>query len=570
MQRGNRVKVFTLNSNITALNTIRLLNQNQALENQITERLSSGLRINRASDDAAGLAIAATLNADVRVLNRAVLNINDGISLLNIADGAFNVITQILTRGAELAEQAANGVYNATQKQPLQDEMNALLAEIDRISETTHFNQLKLLAGRDPRAADKFAIIQGLKSSWLQQSEQLIAAHFGLSGDGATLRVVLEDSIPQYLASVSGQVAFDGKIINQQLNIDISDFIPATLPNGGTSPYYNDRIIAHEMVHAIMGRTMNFAALPEWFSEGAAEFIHGADERLLVDIILNGGQGSGGEDAVANEIDLHWTGSSLQYSTGYAAVRYLHDRIKNAGGNGIIDIMTYLSTNQNDDLDDALTNIANGSYAGGLSGANSFYEDFKTNGNGSLYIQSMNLANADTGAIGGFDADGGPVRNAEDVIPDTINFLEDPLTGFVTIFPEINMDSGQIVFAVGKKGSDTLEIILTSASTDSLNLNNIDIINNAGTALDKFKDALHLIAAERGKIGGVHSRFEAAQNNLRVMAENLKSAESRIMDADVAEEAAKLVSAQIRKRAATAILAQANANQQQVLSLIGT
>lgn len=560
--------MLNLRTNITALSTIRLLNQSQAAENQASERLSSGLRINRAGDDAAGLAIAATLNADVRILNRAVLNVNDGISLLNIADGSFNVITQILTRGAELAEQAANGAYNDDQRRPLQIEMDALLDEIDRIAETTKFNQRQLLSGSDPDAADKLAVITGLQSSWLQQSEQLISTHYGLSGDGAPLTVVLEDNIPAYLASVSGQGDGTGKVINQQLNIDMSDFVPATLPNGGTAPYYDDRIIAHEMVHAVMGRTMNFTALPLWFSEGAAEFIHGADERVISDIINNGGVGTGGEDAVANEIDQVWTGSSLQYSSGYTAVRYLHDRIKTAGGNGIIDIMTYLEANQNDDLDDALQNIANGAYVGGVSGANSFYEDFKTNGNGSIYIQAMNLLNADTGAIGGADADGGAVKDAEDAVPDVVNLTTDPLAGFAETFPDIDDDNGQIVFAVGKHGSDTIEINLASASTQSLNVTNIDLIDNATAALDKFKNALAVIAQERGKIGGVYSRLEAASSNLQVMSENLKAAESRIMDADVAVEAAKLISSQILKQAGTAILAQANQNQSLVLDLI--
>ena len=560
--------MLSINSNITAVGITRQFNQSQNAENQATERLSSGLRINRARDDAAGLAIAATLNADVRVLNRAVLNINDGISALNIADGAYVVLTQILTRGAELAEQAANGIYDDNQKRPLQIEMDALLEEIDRIAETTKFNQKQLLSGSDPEAADKLAIIQGLQTSWLQQSEQLITTHYGLTGDGAPLTVVLEDNIPQYLASVSGQVDVDGKVINQQLNIDISDFVPATLPNGGTAPYFDDRIIAHEMVHAVMGRTMNFAALPVWFSEGAAEFIHGADERIASDIFFNGGAGTGGEDAVANEVDQVWTGSSLQYSAGYAAVRYLHDRIKTAGGNGIIDIMTYLNTNQNDDLDDALQNIANGAYAGGVSGANSFYEDFKTNGNGSAFIQTMNLANADTGAIGGLDADGGAIRDEGSVIPDTANLTTDPLTGFTEIFPQIDSDNGQIVFAVGKRGSDTITIDLSSASTSTLNVTGIDLINRAAIALDKFQNALDVIAKERGKIGGIYSRLETAQNNIKVMAENFKAAESRIMDADVAEEAAKLLSSQIRKQAGVAMLAQANANQQQVLSLL--
>ncbi len=111
------------------------------------ERLSSGLRINRASDDAAGLAIAENLKADARVASVAMRNANDGISIIAITDGAISQITNILSRLAELAEQSANGVYSNQQRSALQLEFTALMSEVDRIALTTEFNGLKLLSG---------------------------------------------------------------------------------------------------------------------------------------------------------------------------------------------------------------------------------------------------------------------------------------------------------------------------------------------------------------------------------------------------------------------------------------
>jgi flagellin len=111
------------------------------------QRLSSGLRINSAKDDAAGLAIAESLKADSRIATVAIRNANDGVSIIGIADGAFGQITSILSRLAELAEQSANGVYNNTQRSALQGEFAALQSEVSRIALTTEFNGLKLLSG---------------------------------------------------------------------------------------------------------------------------------------------------------------------------------------------------------------------------------------------------------------------------------------------------------------------------------------------------------------------------------------------------------------------------------------
>ncbi|MDC0357485.1 flagellin [Oligoflexia bacterium] len=111
------------------------------------ERLSSGLRINRAMDDAAGLAIAESLKADARIASVAIRNANDGVSIIAIADGAIGQITNILSRLGELAEQSANGVYGNDQRSALQLEFTALMSEMERIAMTTEFNGTRVLSG---------------------------------------------------------------------------------------------------------------------------------------------------------------------------------------------------------------------------------------------------------------------------------------------------------------------------------------------------------------------------------------------------------------------------------------
>jgi len=111
------------------------------------ERLSSGMRINRAKDDAAGLAIAESLKADQRIARVAIRNANDGISIISITDGAIGQMTNVMSRLAELASQSANGVYSNAQRSALQLEFTALMSEVERIAYTTEFNGMKLLSG---------------------------------------------------------------------------------------------------------------------------------------------------------------------------------------------------------------------------------------------------------------------------------------------------------------------------------------------------------------------------------------------------------------------------------------
>ncbi len=138
---------INLRTNVPSLTAQRNLDSSTNRLNTAYERLSSGLRINRARDDAAGLAIAESLKADSRVASVAIRNANDGISAISIADKAIEQISNVLTRLAELAEQSANGVFANSQRSALQNEFTALTSEIERIAVTTKFNGLNLLSG---------------------------------------------------------------------------------------------------------------------------------------------------------------------------------------------------------------------------------------------------------------------------------------------------------------------------------------------------------------------------------------------------------------------------------------
>ncbi|MBU0516591.1 MAG: flagellin, partial [Proteobacteria bacterium] len=138
---------LVINHNMMAANSARHLSTIYSRLSRSTERLSSGLRINSAADDAAGLAIRELMRADIAVIQQGVRNASDAISMIQTAEGAMAVIDEKLTRMKELAEQAATGTYTTVQREIMDSEYQAMAAEIDRIATATDFNGVKLLDG---------------------------------------------------------------------------------------------------------------------------------------------------------------------------------------------------------------------------------------------------------------------------------------------------------------------------------------------------------------------------------------------------------------------------------------
>jgi flagellin len=155
---------LSINTNIASVNAQRNLSSTQGALNKSLERLSSGLRINRAGDDAAGLAISENMRAMTRGMNQAIRNANDGVSLIQTAEGALNESSNILIRMRELAEQASTGTVGSTERGYIQDEFSKLSSEIDRIANATDFNGTKLLDGSLSAAANALSFQIGVRN----------------------------------------------------------------------------------------------------------------------------------------------------------------------------------------------------------------------------------------------------------------------------------------------------------------------------------------------------------------------------------------------------------------------
>lgn len=197
-----------IRTNLSSLGAQRNLTDTSGRLRQAYERLSSGLRINRAKDDAAGLAIAESLKADARVATVGIRNANDGISIISITDGAVAQITNILSRLSELAQESANGVYSNGQRSALQLEFSALLSEVERIAITTEFNGVKLLSG-----GQNISFQVGFDGSSISQiaysGVQATLASIGLAIPGTSVHTYSIIANNEELAQSASRLALD-------------------------------------------------------------------------------------------------------------------------------------------------------------------------------------------------------------------------------------------------------------------------------------------------------------------------------------------------------------------------
>lgn len=562
---------LTINTNTVSLNVQRQLHGSQSALTTAMQRLSSGLRVNSARDDAAGLAIAERMSAQIRGQNQATRNANDGISLLQTAEGAIGGVASNLQRIRELAVQSANATNSASDRQALQMEAAQLAAEIERTGKTTEFNAQKVFdQSRNKRTgysdSTKDAVMEGLEGGWLENSEELIQRYYGISAGGNAISIELSsftDGVGNTAARVASSVGATGPGTNIKLQVDLADFANPNLPNGGNAPFYSDRIIAHEMVHAVMATAQSWGELRNngqalWFVEGAAEFIHGAEERIQADTVAS---------TLADDISA-WGSASVDYSSGYTAVRYLHQKIKAAGGTGVGDMLQYLQNNAGKTFDDAFANATHGAYASYAA----FKTDFDTNK--AAFVGTFDFTNTDTGAIGGLDVDGGDVRTAQSVVNDFgARNGPDVLSGFTETWETVAKAglSGQTMsFQVGANKGETIDTSIGSMNLGALGLSDLDISSADGSwlAIRRIDKALEYVSGSRARIGAQMSRLESTISNLQTSSENLSASRSRVMDADFAVETANLSRGQILQQAATAMVAQANQLPQAVLSLL--
>lgn len=520
------------------------------LDKSITN-LSSGLRVNSAADGTAELAISERMRAQVRGLIQANRNALDGISLVQTGEGALQEVSAILQRGRELSLQAANGTWTTQDRQQIQDEINQLLQEVDRTADQATFNGTRLLSPSDNNGAIA-NILNGLQSSWLKQTEDLVQQYYGLVGDGATLKIALEatGSEGAWISGTSN--ATTGKLDDLTLHINLSDFGSVGGPDGGTGPIYNDRKVARALTQAILARNTNYAYVDAWFKSGVADYIAGRNELLQSDVTQYGAAAV--VNAMSDALGT-WTDDGLHRSSAYVAVRYLASQLPPST---MVSFMDALKTSGGT-VDSAM--LATIGYS-----VTDFINDFLANGQ--AFLGTVNLAGSDVGGIGGGDAHA-VIPNPPGVPATPLNYLAVDWSSLGSSGSLSSMSKPlDFTLQVGANKGDTLSFSIPVVTTLTLSLIGIDVVSHADKAFKAFDGAIKSVSKARGTFGSVNNELEHTINtNTQNTISNQESI-SRIRDLDFAREVTNMARQQILVSSSGSMLAQANKLRQNVMWLL--
>ncbi len=494
-------------------------------------KLSSGLRITRASDDAAGLSISEKLRTQFLGLSKASRNAMDGLSLIGTADGALGVIGDLLQKGRELSVKAANGTLDASERNTIQAEIAFLLEEINRISDTTTFNDRRLFSAGGGAAATA-AVLEGLRSGWLEQAEQVIQNHLGLIGDGATITVSLGSGGPK-AGWITGNPDINGKLQDIKLHFDAAQL---------TRTQDADRVVARTLTQAVLARNSNFSSLEQWFISGLSDLISGGDETLYQAV------NSYSVNTIVNAMAGAWSSDTLHEASAYAAMKYLNAVVTGFGGT-MADIMNSLQSGA--DLNTALSVNVGMNVAG-------FISDFQLNG--SWYINTL-IAGGD---LSDPDVGGLHPGNSSSVIPDGGSYSNNPTVGFTIGWDASSSQLPPIILQVGANGGDKLTIEIPTVDTASLDLIGLNVVVDAGKAITRFNQAITKVTTIRASLGSKARSLEHVINsNIQAELAQRESA-SRIVDVDYAKELTSLTKEQLLLTSSSSMLKQANSMRQNI------
>jgi len=503
-----------INHNISALNTYRQLTVNNTAVGKALEKLSSGLRINRAGDDAAGLAISEKMRGQIRGLEMASKNAQDGISLIQTAEGALNEVHSILQRMRELAVQAANDTNTTDDRAELQKEIDQLISEIDRIGNTTEFNTKKLLnggAGIQATVTDEAGVALPVGSQVrVVDGGAGVVAGGDLYLDGVQ---AAEAAKLEFVASDNGEDIVTGS--NASYTFEING-VSITVAGGATGDEIADAI---NQVSGQTGVTATYTAATA-----------GSAGKLTLTTI-----------AVGSDAEIKLSSTTLT-DTGAAT-----DTFTDTAGGALVlndadgtDLLTA-------DIAATATTTTNGNDATATLDA--------TNTTGNDPVSVTTKGNYIT--IHGGDYDGLVLK-----VDSTMTTADDI---------KVHIDANNSLnLQIGANQGQDMNISIQDMRATALGVNSIDVTSQADAkaAITTIDDAIKSVSSERAKLGAYQNRLEHTINNLGTSAENLTAAESRIRDVDMAKEMMEFTKQNILTQAAQAMLAQANQQPQGVLQLL--
>lgn len=541
--------------NLNAINANNKMNINVSGTKKATEKLSSGYQINRAGDNAAGLAISEKMRSQIRGLSQATKNANDGISLIQTAEGGLNETHSILQRMRELAVQSANGTYqDDTDREAIQLEVDALKSEIDRIASSTEYNGMKLLDGSlgGSKAVTEFGAKYGSVST----------ADTDLVGATITSNIAGVKVTTAYAASGKGGenalCPADGKTLTMNLvagetytQKDIDNLIANATQSKDGGQTQAPSEISIKLANGVM--TASKAGDTDATVAGLrATGSNSADVIKLVGDKKSGAHGS------SDQVTFTANSYGKAYDTGMASKITISTDV--AAGKENVEV-----TKAAKPADAAAGNPATAAEIKlHLSTGKTYTEkDIENILKEAGYDYSVKLE--DTTNTDG-DADGKIYFNvkgdAEVAITDGAGVGKDSVP---------NNGKG-LTFQIGANGVEDQRVTLNvnDMSSSAIGVANADVStqDSANAAIDMVDAAVKTVSMQRAGLGALQNRLEYTVNNLTTTNENLTAAESQIRDTDMATEMINYTKNNILQQASQAMLAQANQQPQAILQLL--
>lgn len=533
------------------------------------EKLSSGLRINKSADDAAGLSISEKMRGQIRGLRQASRNTQDAISMIQTAEGAASGVHDMLQRMRELAIQSANGTLTDSDREKIDIEIQQLVKQVDFTANTTEFNTTKLLNSQN---ASSFAGISqaGLDSltaklpGWINDALVSIRDQLGVALPDSPINRPM--SVNYYYDSGSTTGASMGTAdggATLTLSVNLYAFFDASgnLKQEGVL----DTLIAHEVVHALEFSEMPYAltgggaANENWFTEGLA-------------MTIQGGNFFGVTDHNVNLIDPF----DGDYRSAYEAVKVLHE-ITDGGISAFIDRLE-----AGDTLDQAFANTTQniaGTELAAATGASDFnsvagfiawYNGNAGNGVSNYLTTSTDFDASVSGAITNGNVKGSTSALTLDQTILNGTGTSELGTHYTLKFDNAGGGSADFYYQIGANSGQFTVMSKANLTAKGLGIDKVDYktVDGSLSAIGAVDAAITVVSQIRSNYGAMQNRLEHTMKNLDNAEENLQSSESRIRDLDVAKEMMKFTTQNILASSYQAMLSQANQLPQGILQLM--
>ena len=464
------------------------------------ERLSTGKRINTAADDAAGMSISTRMEANIRGLSMAMKNAGDAQSLIDTAEGAHIEIDNILQRMRELAVQAASDTNTAEDRAALNDEVNQLVTEIDRISAQTTWGGMNLMDGT-------------------YASKSFHVGSYANETVGVSIDSVASASLGAYVANSASHL-MEGTVVGADAETRTGTGLTITGPVNAASISFSAEASAKTVAAAVTAQSATTGVSAE------------ARTNVVLDTLSHAGTVS---------FTLSGTGSASISTTVSATtdLRTLRDAINSVAGTTGITASMYAGNNAKLMLTSATGEDIGISNFASTGDAASTIKAYKTDFDGVVTTTTDTLT-----------------RGTGDDSVIAVGQIRFTSTGEFTVADAASGGTGYMAAAS------------TTASQSAISSVSVSTAANANSAIAAIDGALNKISDARANLGAISNRLDHTISNLSNIKVNTESSQSRIQDADFAAETSNLTKSQILSQAATAMLAQANASKQSVLSLL--